>query len=130
MCDTRTIYTLPRMVTRVISRLGWLLPLPLSPPYLCSGVGGRSDVIITVSNYQEWNKMPFSSKLQNVPLISLRVNAFSDCTFPRLAELAGGCPSRSFTTFYRICVNERRSFVASRRRRRRSLGGFAGARLG
>lgn len=32
--------------------------------------------------------MPFSSKLQNVPLISLRVNAFSDCTFPDLYDLS------------------------------------------
>lgn len=56
-----------------------------------------SHVIITVSNYHSWDKMPFSSKLQNVPIISLRVNAFSDCTFPKLlARTAAGGLTLSF----------------------------------
>lgn len=63
------------------------------------------NVIITVSNYHSWNKMPFSSKLQNVPLISLRVNAFSDCTFPCLELLPGYLPTCIRATWERWMVD-------------------------
>lgn len=86
-------------------------------------------VIITVSNYRSCNKTPFSSKLQNVSLISLRVNAFPPLhsSWLTVCDSLGVTRARGLPVSY-LCHSV--GFVLLRVDGLWFLGGFQGPRWG